>query len=69
MVTLRGHYTFTVKEWEDGHPWIAAEPAGNQIPGVEDGLGFDLERGTTLEEAKELARVMNFQISAVLLNV
>jgi hypothetical protein len=56
MTTVRGHYRFTVKERSDGSPWIAAEPAGDIIPGMGD---------TTLEQAHDPATAMNNQISAV----
>jgi hypothetical protein len=36
MTTVRGHYRFTVKERSDRSPWIAAEPAGDIIPGMGD---------------------------------
>ena len=64
MTTLRGHYRFTVKESGDGKPWIAAEPAGDVIPGMGD-LGIDLDHGTTVEQAHALANAMNSRISAV----
>jgi hypothetical protein len=67
MATVPGHYRFTVKEWGDGKPWIAAEPAGDIIAGMED-LGFDLDHGTTLEQAHALANAMNSRISAVHIN-
>jgi hypothetical protein len=67
MATVRGHYRFTVKERSDGSPWLAAEPAGDIIPGMGD-LGFDLDHGTTLEQAHALANAMNSRISAVHIN-
>jgi hypothetical protein len=67
MATMRGHYRFTVKERIDGSPWLAAEPAGDIIPGMGD-LGFDLDHGTTLEQAHALANAMNSRISAVHIN-
>ena len=61
MATVRGHYRFTVKERSNGSPWLAAEPAGDIIPGMGD-LGFDLDHGTTLEQAHALANAMNSRI-------
>ena len=64
--TQRGEYKFTTKEYSEGTPWIAAEPLGNIINFPGDGfLGFDLKRGTDLNEAKEIAKFMNDNLSAI----
>jgi hypothetical protein len=64
MATFRGQYRFTVKESSNGSPWVAAEPAGETIRDLGN-LGFDLEAGTTMEDARALANLMNARISAV----
>jgi hypothetical protein len=62
--TERGQYRFTVKEGASG-PFIAAELAGMRLTGLAGLLGFDLLPGTTLEQAHEVAALMNAKISAV----
>ena len=65
-MTFKGQYRFIVEKWSDGSPWLVAEPSGDVIPGMGD-LGFNLEPGTTFEQAHALADAMNRQISAVLI--
>jgi hypothetical protein len=61
----RAEFTFTVKEFVSGTPWILAE----QISGPEIlercMLGFDLAAGTTLEQAHEIAAYMRRHISGL----
>jgi hypothetical protein len=65
-LTERSRYTFTVKEFGDGTPWIAAEPLQENIAGLgKKLLGFDLNQGTTLEQAQEIARYMKDHIAWV----
>jgi hypothetical protein len=60
----RGQYRFTVKEKEDGTPWIAGEPVGDTLKiigpkGDDLEIGFMLRPGTTIQQAHEVARCMN----------
>lgn len=64
-MTERGEYRFKAKEFHDGKPWIAFEPAGNKLKGFSGLLGFDLKKGTTLEKAKEIERYLNDNIRAL----
>jgi hypothetical protein len=66
MATERGHYRFTVKESAKGF-FLAAEPAGDTLQGLYGLLGFDLEEGTTLEEAMRIADLMNNRITSLTL--
>lgn len=58
-MTERGEFRFTVKESHDGRPWIAFEPAGRKITGLNGMLGFDLKDGATLDAARGIARYLN----------
>ncbi len=57
--TTYAKYVFTVKEYENGQPWICFEPY--MTPPVEQRnfmYGFELPKGTSLERAKEIAAFM-----------
>jgi hypothetical protein len=58
-------FLFVVKRHEDDTPWIALQPRleGLQTPAAE--IGLNLYRGTSLEEAKQLARFLNSNIKSV----
>jgi len=45
----------------------AAEPAGDSLKGRYGLLGFNLEEGTTLEEAMRIADLMNNKITSLTL--
>ena len=64
-MTTRANYTFTVKEYPDGTPWIMLEPLNGNLPLLEDGfLGFDLALGTTYEQARALVTEMKNRITS-----
>lgn len=65
--TERGFYRFTVKETARGTFFLAAEPAGDALEGLYGLLGFQLEEGTTLEEAQLIAGQMNDRITSLTL--
>lgn len=67
MATKRSEVTFTVKEFESGQPWIALEILrGDVTPKDLGGLvGFDLKQGTSLEDAKEIARYLREKIERI----
>jgi hypothetical protein len=67
MTTSTGRYRFTVKETARGTFWLAAEPAGKTIDGLYGLLGFELEQGTTLDEAHRIANLMNVRITSLTL--
>jgi hypothetical protein len=64
MPTERGQYRFSMKESERGF-FITAEPAGDVLRGVNGLLAFDLREGANIEEAMEIAALMNAKIIAV----
>lgn len=56
-------FKFMVKESGAGVPWIALEPADENLPVLGEGnLGFDLVDGASLADAEEVARVLNRHI-------
>jgi hypothetical protein len=65
--TERGSYRFTVKETDRGTFFLAAEPAGDVLKGLNGLLGLQLEEGTNLAEAMTLARLMNKKITSLTL--
>lgn len=57
---------FVVKESGAGVPWIALEPAGENLPALGDGnLGLDLVDGASMADAQEVARVLNRHVKQV----
>ena len=55
---------FVVRRYEDDTPWIAIQPLEG-LQNAAGGIGLDLYRGTSLEEAKQLARFLNSNIKSV----
>ena len=62
--TVRGEFTFVAKEGGKGTAFIVAEPTSD-LPGMTDLIAFDLNPGTNLETAKELARQMRQHITGI----
>jgi hypothetical protein len=62
--TERGQYRFVVKESAGGKLFIAAEPAGDTIERL-GLLCFDLEPGTSMTEAREIARRLNYLVTSI----
>jgi hypothetical protein len=60
-MTERAEFTFVVKERPAGEPSIVAEPT-SQMPGFRGLIGLDLKPGTTLEQAKEVAKYLRQHI-------
>lgn len=58
-------FLFVVKMRDDGALRVALQPKGEGLEELTGELGFDLYRGTTLEEAKQLARFLNSNIKSV----
>jgi hypothetical protein len=64
--TERARYTFVVKAFPGGPPWIVLERSGKSLDVLGDGLlGFDLTAGTTLKEAEELAALLRHAVIQV----
>lgn len=58
-------FLFVVKKREDDTPWIALQPKQTGFEEISGEFGLDLYRGTSLEEAKQLARFLNGNIKAI----
>ena len=66
--TSSADFVFTVKEAEDGKPFIALEPRGPQFSGQGFPAGsffLDLRRETTIEQALVVARVCNRYVEGI----
>jgi hypothetical protein len=64
--TEHGEFRFAVKEREDGTPWITAEPLRSSMTMLTDAfIGFQLPKGTTLEQAERIADYMNRNITSI----
>jgi hypothetical protein len=50
---------------EDGAPWVILQPKHEGLEDLKGEIGLDLYRGTSLEEAKQLARFLNSNIKSV----
>ena len=64
--TERHPYSFEVREYGDGTPWIVLEPRGAKLAILGNGfLGFHLPKGTTAESAEEIAEFLRRYITEV----
>ncbi|MGI8723870.1 MAG: hypothetical protein ACR2J1_00545 [Methyloceanibacter sp.] len=64
MTTDRQDVTFVVKEGPDGETAIVAEPEF-EIAGFSGLVGFDLQPGTSLEQARHVAELMRSHIRGI----
>ena len=64
-MTERAQYIFTVKEYDGGVPWLMLDLLRSPDIGIlqKQMLGLDLRPGTTYDEARELANILNAKIS------
>jgi hypothetical protein len=58
-------FLFVVRLHEDGAPWVLLQPKHEGFVTLKVVIGLDLYRGTSLEEAKQLARFLNSNIKSV----
>jgi len=59
-------YHFKVGEYSDGTPYITTEPKQGEIKALENKLlSFALAKGTTFEQAQEIAKYLNKNISTI----
>jgi hypothetical protein len=64
--TKRQAYTFTVREYGDGTPYIACEPVGKEWSVFGKGsLSFVLPIGTTLKSARKAGAFLNKNIDSI----
>jgi hypothetical protein len=58
--TQRSHCRFTIQQASDGQPFLGVQLYQDTIPMLRGALlGFELLRGTRIEEAKKLAEMLN----------
>ncbi|MCR5865218.1 hypothetical protein [Aquincola sp. J276] len=62
MSTASVEPLFTVKETGDGTPFLYLEHRGEASPGFPSSVVLRLRDGTTLEEARELSKLMASRI-------
>lgn len=61
-----GEFKFTVKEFADGTPYLAAEPMRSAMTLFDEAqMFFQLRPGTDIEEAHRIAKYLNQHISTV----
>jgi len=61
--TDRSACRFTVQQAKDGTPFIAVQLYRDTIPVLREvSFGFDLLRGTRVEDAKKLSEMLNEQV-------
>ena len=58
-------FLFVVKMQKDQSPWIAIQPKHAGFEDFAGEIGLGLYRGTSIEEAKQLARFLNSNIKSV----
>jgi hypothetical protein len=64
--TQRQTYTFTVREYGDGTPYIACEPVGREWSLFGKGsLSFVLPMGMTLKSAQKTGAFLNKNIDSI----
>ncbi len=58
-------FLFVVRLREDGAPWVMLQPKHEGFATFKGEIGLHLYRGTSLQEAKQLARFLNSNIKSV----
>ena len=58
-------FLFVVRLRENGAPWVVLQPKQGGLAVLKGEIGLDLYRGTSLVEAKQLARFLNSNIKSV----
>jgi hypothetical protein len=65
-MTERARMVFRVKEFASGDFWICLEPLEEDLKVLGKGfLGFELQEGTTVNKAEEIAAFLQENISSV----
>jgi len=65
-MTERVRMSFKVKEFSNKQLWICLEPVKENLKVLVRGsLGFDLPRGTTIDDAKKIAKFLEENIRGV----
>ena len=64
--TDHAEFTFTVKEYEDGAPWIICEPLSSGLPALGDSfLGLRLRDEVTAKKAEEVAQLLRLHVRGI----
>ena len=58
-------FLFVARLRENGAPWVVLQPKHEGLTTLKGEIGLDLYRGTSLEEAKQLARFLNSNIKSI----
>lgn len=58
-------FLFVVRLRDDGAPRVVLQPKREGFATLKGEMGLDLYRGTSLEEAKQLARFLNSNIKSI----
>ena len=58
-------FVFVARESKEGAPLVVLQPKHGGIELLKGEIGLDLYRGTSLQEAKQLARFLNSNIKSV----
>jgi hypothetical protein len=65
MSAENAEFFFVVRLRENGAPWVVLQPKNEGLITLKGEIGLDLYRGTSLGEAKQLARFLNSNIKSV----
>lgn len=65
MSAENAEFFFVVRLRENGAPWVVLQPKNEGLMTLKGEIGLDLYRGTSLGEAKQLARFLNSNIKSV----
>lgn len=65
MSEENAEFLFVVRLRDNGAPWVVLQPKNEGLMTLKGEIGLDLYRGTSLGEAKQLARFLNSNIKSV----
>ncbi len=65
MSEENAEFFFVVRLRENGAPWVVLHPKHEGLMTLKGEIGLDLYRGTSLGEAKQLARFLNSNIKSI----
>ena len=65
MSAENAEFFFVVRLRDNGAPWVVLQPKNEGLITLKGEIGLDLYRGTSLGEAKQLARFLNSNIKSV----
>jgi hypothetical protein len=65
MNGANAEFLFVARLRENGAPWVVLQPKHEGLTTLKGEIGLDLYRGTSLGEAKQLARFLNSNIKSI----